>query len=990
VSWASVSEKPITQNHPKSVHLWWARRPLAACRALLLALLLPDPCDEACPASFKRSAREALQGFYTAGSSDSDLRKKLLDFVGNFSTWESSRNRVYLEISRKLVRAAHPYDPPTIVDPFAGGGSIPFEAMRLGCSAFASDLNPVAALTLKVLLETAPALQEKDFELLAEIAAEVSARASTELSRFYPTRPDHSLPIAYLWARTVVCESPSCGAEIPLVRSWWLAKTPRKQIALSYTIQRTRQGSPPEIAVHVMENPGPGLVPRGTVVRGRAVCPACGAVLGPDRVREQLRSQRGGSKTLFGNLGERVGGARLLAVVAKRLAGGKQYIAPSKEEYDAVHAAHQSLSRLTATLDECGISFIPDEPLPPKGTLGFRIQNYGMTKWSELYSSRQLLALATFARLVRDVPEDDDRTRRIREALALAADRLADFNSALARWAPGRETSAATFGRHALPMLWDFCETNPISGSTGSWQSSTSIMLGVLKYARAMAKVPGTTLLADARRIPLPDECADIWFTDPPYYDAIPYSDLSDFFFVWLKRMLPDHQLMHDPFDPNNHLTPKEPEIVQDSSKTVKGKKKDSNFFEVAMAAAFREGRRILQPTGVGCVVFAHKTTEGWEALISALVRAGLAITASWPISTERSARLRSQASAALSASVHLVCRPRPDDAPVGDWAEVLRELPKRVGDWMERLQSEGIRGADLVFACIGPALEIYSRYSKVVDAEEREIPLGGDPEALEPHRRGFLSYVWEVVGRTALEHVLGTAEAKARNSTAGALEEDARLTALFLWTLQSTNGNGAREKEKNDEDIEEDEEEETPKKKKQGYSLIFDVVRRFAQPLGIHLPEWEGRIIETEKGIVRLLSVKDRAKQLFGEENAQAFADRFERSPEVSLQLKLFPEGERGSGPEIKGHKGRKKKAVGAVSGEALRAKQEATTLDRIHAAMLLQSSGRTNALRALLKAEQDRGPDFLRLANALSALYPKQSEEKRLLDAMLLAIPR
>jgi len=246
------------------------------------------------------------------------------------------------------------------------------------------------------------------------------------------------------------------------------------------------------------------------------------------------------------------------------------------------------------------------------------------------------------------------------------------------------------------------------------------------------------------------------------------------------------------------------------------------------------------------------------------------------------------------------------------------------------------------------------------------------------------------VVGRTALEQVLGTPEALARNSTAGALEEDARLTALFLWTLQSTNGNGAREKEKNDEDIGEDEEEESPKKKKQGYSLIFDVVRRFAQPLGIHLTEWEGRIIETEKGIVRLLSVKDRAKQLFGEENAQAFADRFERSPEVSLQLKLFPEGERGSAPEIKGHRGRKKKAMGAVSDEALRAKQEATTLDRIHAAMLLQANGRTNALRALLKAEQDRGSDFLRLANALSALYPKVSEEKRLLDAMLLAMPR
>ena len=248
----------------------------------------------------------------------------------------------------------------------------------------------------------------------------------------------------------------------------------------------------------------------------------------------------------------------------------------------------------------------------------------------------------------------------------------------------------------------------------------------------------------------------------------------------------------------------------------------------------------------------------------------------------------------------------------MGDWGEVLRELPKRVGDWMERLQSEGIRGADLVFACIGPALEIYSRYSKVVDAEEREIPLGGDPEASEPHRRGFLSYVWEVVGRTALEQVLGTAEAKARNSTAGALEEDARLTALFLWTLQSTNGNGAKvAKEESEDDEETDEEEESPKKKKQGYSLIFDVVRRFAQPLGIHLPEWEGRVIETEKGVVRLLSVKERGKQLFGEESISVAGFRIEEQARRDPQMKFdfAVRSERSFPPEIKGRRPRKLK---------------------------------------------------------------------------------
>jgi hypothetical protein len=414
------------------------------------------------------------------------------------------------------------------------------------------------------------------------------------------------------------------------------------------------------------------------------------------------------------------------------------------------------------------------------------------------------------------------------------------------------------------------------------------------------------------------------------------------------------------------------------------------------MAIAFAEGRRVLKDDGLGCVVFAHKTTEGWEALLSGMIRGGWTITGSWPIATERPGRLRSQESAALATSVHLVCRPRPEDAPVGDWSTVVGERPGRVADWMERLQREGVRGADLVFACIGPALEIYSRYTKVVDAEEREIPLGGDPEAKEPRKRGFLAYVWEVVGRTALEHVLGTAEARARNSAAGALEEDARLTALFLWTLQSTNGeaNHRGDAEHAEEEADEDEEDSAPSASQRfkGFSLVFDVVRRFAQPLGIHLPEWEGRIIETTKGVVRLLPIGERSRQLFGEEGAQAVAEQLEQNTAAHVQQMRFPELENDLPQRRRGRGGKSKVPLREESLRAprLSGEKNVTTLDRVHAAMLLQAGGRTNALRALLEAEQQRGQDFLRLANALSALYPKESEEKRLLDAMLLAAPR
>jgi len=535
-------------------------------------------------------------------------------------------------------------------------------------------------------------------------------------------------------------------------------------------------------------------------------------------------------------------------------------------------------------------------------------------------------------------------------------------------------------------MIWDFAEVDFRSEATRSWSGAIEWITKVVE-AWPGSRV-GQIELSDAAEYPLPDQTASVWFTDPPYYDSVPYADLSDFFFVWLKRALPDHPLLRDPFDAGNPLTPKIREAVRDEQDHLDSRaKKSTEWYEQTMHRAFKEGRRVLQPNGVGSVVFAHKTTEGWEALLSGITRGGWTVTGSWPIATEMGSRLRARESAALATSVHLICRPRSPDAPVADWADVLRELPPRVGDWMERLQGEGVRSADLVFACIGPALEIFSRYAKVETADGREVALAE-----------YLEKVWEVVGQSALAQVLGTAEAKARNGVAGAVEEDARLTALFLWTLQSTDGEPADDANDQGEDEEpsdgDDDEESSFRGKAKGFTLVFDVVRRFAQPLGIELPKWEGRVIETKKGVVRLLPIAERAKQLFGEDGAQAVAARLEQEAAVGsgpLQGMLFPEMQPTGAPAIRGRgRGRGKRASIEISDESLAAGREATILDRVHAAMLLQAGGRTNALRALVKAEQERGPDFLRLANALSAFYPKGSEEKRLLDAMLLAVPR
>ena len=969
VSKHAAREKSIRHGHPSTLHLWWARRPLASSRAVLLALLLPDPCDPCCPDAFKQKAREVLGEVRQPPESDVELRRALLWFTGAFANWDMAAHSTYLRVGRNLVNAAYGEEAPLVVDPFAGGGSIPLEALRLGCEAFASDLNPVACLILKVMLEDIPRHGPRLADELRRVGSDIKRQAERELADLYPADPDGATPIAYLWARTVRCEAPKCGAEIPLMRSFWLCRKPKRKRALRYRVERRSDGEP-VVVFEVFIPKTDAEVHTGTVARARATCLCCGSVLPPERVRAQLAAQRGGADVVFDDEGQRTDGTLMTAVVTLRPGeDGRHYRLPTAADYAAVRRAHDRVATMVDRWEGSGSQGacpLPNEPLPPIGTLGFRVQRYGMLRWGDLYTARQKAALAEFGRLVAERQHAHNEISATNRLLGIAVDKTSDLGNALAPWKPDAECPVHLLARQAIGMAWDFCESVPSCNSSGSFLSAYSRSADALESVSGIMKSSGQVQSADATAHPLPDQSASVWFTDPPYYDAVPYADLSDFFLVWLKRTLPRHPLMQDPFDADNPLSPKTREAVQDETKHQDGRPKDRQWFEETMAKAFAEGRRVLADDGIGCVVFAHKTTEGWEALLSGMIRGGWTITGSWPIATEMASRLRARDSAALATSVHLICRPRPEDAPVGDWAEVLRELPRRVADWMERLQSEGIRGADLVFACIGPALEIYSRFKAVETAEGRAVGL---PE--------YLEKVWEVVGRAALETVLGTADARAHDGMAGALEEDARLTALFLWTLQTTEAVGENGKNAGDD------EEATAAAK--GFNLPFDVVRRFAQPMGIGLDRWTGRIIDQAKGIVRLLPVAERAKDLLGEAGVDAAAHWIEADPEAGLQQSLFPDWHATPKRSVRG--GGKK---GILDGDAELQAVDATTLDRVHAAMLLQAHGHSNALRALIKAEQERGPEFLRLANALSALYPRGSREKRLLDAMLLAVPR
>ncbi len=981
VSRHAVREKSIRHGHPSTLHLWWARRPLAACRAMLMALLLPDPCESLCPDDFKLQARALLpKAAGPLDDGDAALRKKLLEFIGSFANWDNSAKPMYLEVARGLVRAAYPDEPPLVVDPFAGGGSIPLEALRVGCEAFASDLNPVACLILKIALEYIPRQGPAIVLAIDQLGQQLQKAAERDLAEYYPPDPDGAIPLAFMWAKTVRCETPNCGAEVPLIRSLWLCKKPHRLRALRLSVIAT-QDRPPRIECEVFSPNSPGEVQPGTIRGAKATCPCCRATLLPARVMAQLTAQRGGANVLFDHKGNRTGGARLLAVfVSKADSGRRDYRNATDLHYDSVWRANLEAQRLLRQEVRPGVSFIPREPVnptrPSPNARGLSaVTRYGVQTFADLFSGRQLLALVGFVKAILQAKQEaaEPQVLALLEILSAVLSKRADYGSVGTRWHLTFEKATCTFSKQALANTWEFVEASPLGNASGSFGAGLQTVVAAIRSMAQSGKHVGHSQCADASRSPLPDSAASIWFTDPPYYDAIPYADLSDFFFVWLKRALSWYGWSTDPA---TGLTPKLEECVWNQSYTVDGKRKDGEFFEKAIAASFTEGRRVLTDAGVGCVVFAHKTTEGWEALLSGMIRGGWVITGSWPIATERVGRLQSQESAALATSVHLVCRPRPHNVPIGDWTQVLRELPRRVGDWMERLQSEGIRGADLVFACIGPALEIFSRHSKVETPEGREVKL---PE--------FLEKVWEVVGRSALEQILGTAEARARNSAAGVLEEDARLTALFLWTLQATNHAAADDQSpESDEEAEEDDQEPQNGKKKPGFSLIYDVVRRFAQPLGIRLKDWEGRIIETNKGVVRLLPIRERAPQLFGEGGADLAADRIERAPTGATQLEFLFD-ELAAVPEIR-PRGRRARA--AAPDEALRTRREATTLDRVHAAMLLQASGRSNALRAMLKAEIERSPDFLRLANALSALYPDGTQEKRLVQAMVQAAPR
>ena len=986
-------EKSIRHGHISTLHIWWARRPLAACRAVLCAALWPDPADPLCPQKFRDDACRLINEFAMKAVSDKALsqscshdtwkkwqtlakvsggldskkdahwnvlRFALLDFIADFADWDNSTVQEYLATSQALTQSAHEAfggtagSRPLVVDPFAGGGSIPLEALRVGADAFASDLNPVSVLLNKVVLEYIPKYGQ---HLAAEVrkwGGWIKREAEKELAEFYPTDPDGATPIAYLWARTIQCEGPACGVEVPLIRTLWLAKKDSRSVAMQLVPAAKRV----DFRIIVKERGGwinqddsktsidnPKL--DGTVKRGSATCPCCGYTTPVARVREQLKKRRGGTND-----------ARLLCVVTTK--GGEQgrsYRLPTSRDASAVSAAQKELERRIGS-DKGDLSLVPDEKISLNEIRRISLPLYGMTTWGDMFSKRQHLALTTVARFVRELSSKQALANAsippivLGTLLALVVDRLADSLSSSVTWTPGGEFQGHTFARQALAFVSDFAEVNPWCDSSGNWMGAVE---WVSKVCASSGELPpmGHVERASAVHHPLPNDSADALITDPPYYDAVPYSHLSDFFYVWLRRSIGG-------FYPAlfcNSQVPKDEEIVVDRPHELSNSTHDIEFYERELTKAFAEGRRVLRPGGVGTIVFASKTTASWEAILKAVVDAGWIITGSWPIDTEREARVSAQGQARLASSVHLICRPRKDSGAslrtdeIGDWRDVLQELPRRIHEWMPRLAQEGVVGADAIFACLGPALEIFSRYSRV------EKP-NGDQVTL----KEYLEYVWAAVSKEAISMIFAGAD------TTG-FEEDARLTAMWLWTLSPGLSNGESTTADETEDAEDDSAEKPAQAGKlTGFTLEYDAARKIAQGLGAHL-ELLVNLVEVKGEIARLLPVAERTKALFGKEGTESPAAKRKKSAQLSLPGLLEELEQEDSGWTLQNA-----------------AKPGITTLDRLHQAMILFAAGRGEGLRRFL-VDDGVGKDqkFWSLAQSLCALYPSGTDERRWSEGVL-----
>jgi putative DNA methylase len=757
---ASAREKSIRHGHPSTMHLWWARRPLAAARAVIFAQMVDDPSSH--PERFPSEKAQEQE------------RERLFKLIEELVLWENTNNETVLAQARDEIlkswritcaenqnhpRAKDLFNPKTLPgfhDPFAGGGSLPLEAQRLGLESYATDLNPVAVLINKAMIEIPPRFPgrppvnpdaHKDKDLFKKkwqgaqgLAEDVRYygqwmrnEAEKRIGHLYPKfeitadivreRPDlkpyvgkNLTVIASLWARTVKSPNPAFAhVDVPLASTFMVSTKEGKEAYVDPVLERDHY----KFAVKMGKPKNSEAAKNGTkLARGNFVCLFSGAPISGDYLRTEAQAGRMG--------------ARLMAIVAET-ERGRVYLSPTPQMERAA---------LTAKPE-----WKPDVEFFQQA-LGFRIGNYGMTKWSDLFTNRQLVAMSTFSALVLEAREqvkrdaiaagmlDDGRglatggsiatayADSVCVYLAIGVSRAADYWGTGAIWEPGGSFVAHVFTRNALPMTWDYPEANPFSNGSGSWEQTC--IEWIERFVRTLdSQIAGTSQQADAQTQSI--SAGRVLSTDPPYYDNIGYADLSDYFYVWLRRSLKD--IFPELFA--TLTVPKAEELVATPDRHG-GRGKAEKFFLNGMTQAMHRLAEQGHPAFPVTIYYAFKQSEsdsdkgtastGWETFLDAAIRSGFALVGTWPIRTERPGRIRETGSNALASSIILVCRKRPADASTTTRREFITALKAELPVALAHLQRGNIAPVDLAQAAIGPGMAVYTRYARVLDAEGKSL----------------------------------------------------------------------------------------------------------------------------------------------------------------------------------------------------------------------------------------------------------------------------
>lgn len=726
----SAREKSIRHGHPSTLHLWWARRPLAAARAVLFAQLVDDPSSNPDLTEEQQKAE----------------RERLHGIIRRLIKWENTNDETLLREAHEEILKSTGGNPPAILDPFAGGGTIPLEAQRLGLEAHASDLNPVAVLINKALIEIPPKFAGRPpvFPGAAETqlgswprttgladdvrryGAWMRDQAKQRIGHLYPDasiidevtkRRTPATTIAWIWARTVTCPNPACSIEMPLVRSWWLSKKRGKEAYVVPTVVEdasARGGRRIDFTIGHDKAKAPTAASEGTVGRLGATCLACASAVDLAYVRAEGRSGRLTTQ--------------LMAVVAE---GGRQrtYVAPTAEHARAAHIDKPSNAPATRMPDQAP---------------SFRVQAYGMVRHSELFTNRQLVALTTFSDLVGEA-----RTKVLRDALSagllsgtpladggsdaeayadavatylgMAVSRTTDLNNSLVTWSNSRDQARNLFARQAIPMAWDFVEVSPFARAAGDLSIATETQGEALERLPARAAAEAHQADAAAR-----DYAGFVVSTDPPYYDNIGYSDLSDFFYVWLRRSLRD---VHPELFASM-LVPKAEELVANPYRHG-GRDGAERFFETGFEHVFARAREGASEDFPITVYYAFKQSEleqegisstGWATILEGMIREGWAITATWPVRSERAGRMISVGTNALASSIVLVLRPRHETAGQTTRRGFIAALKRQLPAALERMREGAIAPVDLAQATIGPGMAVFSGFQRVVENDGSDM----------------------------------------------------------------------------------------------------------------------------------------------------------------------------------------------------------------------------------------------------------------------------